>query len=94
MDMIEISNKANWELIIINIGEIRYLYKISIVLPTLNGFPHIKKAINSILNQSHKNWELIIVNDGSTQPELKGFLDRISKQQNCCNKFTKKWRIT
>lgn len=39
---------------------------ISILMPVYNGEKYIKKAIDSILNQSFRNWELIIVDDGST----------------------------
>lgn len=39
---------------------------VSIVLPTFNRAPLLKKAIKSCLNQTHKNIELIVVNDGST----------------------------
>lgn len=76
-NMIELSNKANWNLDNYQYWGNSILYKISIVLPTWNGHPHIKKAIASITNQSYRNWEIIIVNDGSTQPELKKFLDNI-----------------
>jgi glycosyltransferase involved in cell wall biosynthesis len=47
-----------------------YNIDISIVLPTLNGFPHIQTMIKCIEQQSFSNYELIIVNDGSTQSDL------------------------
>ena len=37
----------------------------SIILPTFNREKFLAKAIESVINQSHKNWELIIVDDGS-----------------------------
>ncbi|UCC94465.1 MAG: glycosyltransferase [Candidatus Omnitrophota bacterium] len=40
--------------------------KVSIVLPTYNGFQYIHQSIDSCLNQTHKNIELIIVDDAST----------------------------
>ena len=40
--------------------------KVSIVLPVYNGEKYIKKAVDSILNQSFSDFELIIVNDCST----------------------------
>ncbi len=39
---------------------------VSIILCTYNGSQTIKRAIESVLNQTYQNWELIIVNDGST----------------------------
>lgn len=38
---------------------------ISIILPTFNRASFIKKAIDSILHQTHEDFELIIVDDGS-----------------------------
>lgn len=55
---------------------------ISIVLPTLNGFPLIKRTIKSILDQTFKKWELIIIDDGSTDNNLKRFLFNIKKKYN------------
>lgn len=39
---------------------------ISVVMPVYNCEKHIKKAIDSILNQSCGNFEIILVDDGST----------------------------
>lgn len=40
--------------------------KISIIMPMYNHEKFVKKAILSVLNQTHKNLELIIIDDGST----------------------------
>ncbi len=40
--------------------------KISVVIPTYNREASLEKAINSVLDQTHKNRELIIIDDGST----------------------------
>lgn len=45
--------------------------KITIVLPTYNGEEHIRKSIDSILEQTYTNWELIVVNDCSTDGTAK-----------------------
>ncbi|MFC1666594.1 glycosyltransferase family 2 protein [Candidatus Omnitrophota bacterium] len=38
---------------------------ISVVIPTFNRAPFLKKAIESVLSQSYQDFELIIVDDGS-----------------------------
>ena len=52
---------------------------ISVVMPAYNAERYIKKAIESILNQTHTNFEFIIINDGSTDDTLaiiKSFKDK------------------
>ena len=39
---------------------------ISIILPTFNHAKFLKKAIESVVNQSYINWELIIIDNNST----------------------------
>lgn len=43
--------------------------KASIVTATHNRPRLLKKAVDSVLNQSHEDWELIISNDGDPIPE-------------------------
>ena len=40
--------------------------KIDVIIPTYNREASIKRAIDSVLNQSYKNFLLIVVDDGST----------------------------
>lgn len=40
--------------------------KCSIIMPVRNGAPYIKRAVQSVLEQSFLDWNLIIVNDAST----------------------------
>ena len=43
---------------------------ISILLPVFNCGLFVKKAIQSIINNSYKNYEIIVINDGSTDNTL------------------------
>ena len=38
----------------------------SVIIPTYNRKEFLKKAINSVLEQTEKDWELLIVDDGSS----------------------------
>lgn len=40
--------------------------KVSIIIPVYNGQDTIKRAIESVLNQSYKNFELLVVDNGSS----------------------------
>ncbi len=44
---------------------------ISIVIPTYNSEKTIKRALNSVLNQSYKKWEVIIIDSYSTDKTIK-----------------------
>lgn len=44
--------------------------KVSVILPVYNSEKYIKKAIESVLEQTFTDFELIIVNDGSTDNTL------------------------
>lgn len=45
--------------------------KISVILPVYNGEKFLKRAVNSVINQTYKNWQLVIVNDGSVDASLR-----------------------
>ena len=49
-----------------NLTELENKFKVSIVMPTYNRVYIIKRAVNSIINQTFSNYELIICDDGST----------------------------
>ena len=48
--------------------------KISVIMPTFNADLYLKKAIDSILNQTFEDFEFIIINDGSTD-DTKNIID-------------------
>lgn len=54
----------------------------SIILPTYNRAALLKKAIDSVLNQTFSDWELIVVDDAShdnTENILKAYLNQDSR---------------
>lgn len=52
---------------------------ISVYVPTRNRLDFLKKAIQSVENQTFENWELIIVNDASIDG-TKDYLDQLIKE--------------
>ena len=40
--------------------------KLSVIIPLSNKAPYVKKALESVCQQTFKDWELIVVDDGST----------------------------
>jgi len=44
--------------------------RISVVMPVFNGEKYLKKAIESILNQTFLDFEFLIINDGSTDKSV------------------------
>ena len=53
----------------------------SVVIPLYNKERHIRRAVDSVLNQSYRNFELIVINDGSTDGSVQAMspaLDRLT----------------
>lgn len=52
--------------------------KVSVVMSVYNGEKYLKKAVDSVLNQTFRDFEFIIINDGSTDSTadiLRGYND-------------------
>jgi glycosyltransferase involved in cell wall biosynthesis len=43
---------------------------VSIILPTYNGLPYLREAIDSVRAQTFTDWELIVIDDGSTDDSV------------------------
>ena len=39
---------------------------VSVIVPIYNVEQYLRRALDSILSQTHKDWEAILVDDGST----------------------------
>jgi len=55
--------------------------KISVVIPTYNRPNQVKKAIESVLNQTYKDYEIIVIDDGSTDDTKNIIVDLISVEK-------------
>ena len=54
--------------------------KYSVIIPLYNKAPYVRKALQSVCNQTYTDWELIVVNDGSSDNSLevvKNFVDEL-----------------
>jgi glycosyltransferase involved in cell wall biosynthesis len=48
---------------------LKWIEKVSVIIPSYNRFKYLLNTIHSIRNQTYKNIEIIVVNDGSTEKE-------------------------
>jgi glycosyltransferase involved in cell wall biosynthesis len=55
---------------------------VSVVIPTFNRAETLSRAINSVINQTHKNLEIIIIDDGSTD-ETQRIVAEFEHRGNC-----------
>ena len=62
-----------------------YNPKVSILVANYNNEKFLKRAINSLLNQSYKNIEIIVHDDRSTDTSL-SILETYKKKNNCNKK--------
>lgn len=65
--------------------------KLSVIMPVYNTERYLRKAIESVLNQTFKDFEFIIIDDCSTDSSLKIIEEYVRKDRrirvlhNCCN---------
>lgn len=57
--------------------------RFSVIVPLYNKAPYVKKALNSIIEQSFKDFELIVVDDGS-HDESYSIAESVLASTNCC----------
>lgn len=55
--------------------------KFSVIIATFNRKDTIKKALDSLINQSYTNWEAIIIDDGSTDGTRSSIQNYLDKEQ-------------
>ena len=51
---------------------------VSIILPTYNGLPYLREAVESVRAQTFTDWELIVIDDGSSDESV-GWLESIGE---------------
>lgn len=54
----------------------------SVIIPLYNKAPYVRKALQSVVNQTYKDYEIIVVNDGSTDRSLSIACKTLNKQPN------------
>ncbi|MCK4446336.1 MAG: glycosyltransferase [Candidatus Marinimicrobia bacterium] len=73
-------------------GETKYIEKSSpfftIIIPTYNQADYLRKALDSVLDQTFDDWEIVVVNDGSKDHTL-DVMDEYSKKDNRIRCFHK-----
>ena len=76
--------ESNWfERSVQNSSNIKSQIKISIIMPTFNiGVEYLKKAVDSVLDQTYETWELCIYDDGSEGELLKDTIIQYSKKDD------------
>ena len=54
--------------------------KVSVLIPSKDHADDLSKCIGSLIKKTtYPNWEIVIIDNGSTQPEVFSFYDRITK---------------
>lgn len=62
---------------------------ISIYMPTKNRVSILKRAVNSVLDQTYTNWELIVIDDASTDGTAE-YLSKLTKENTKIQYYSNK----
>ena len=58
-------------------------FTISIIVPVYNPpLDFLRECLGSVIGQQARNWQLVVANDGSTQPEVNGFLAEFAREHS------------
>ena len=63
--------------------------KVSIIIPVYNAEKHLKRCIDSVIDQEYSDLEIILINDGSTDDSEKIMNEYKNKYPNLINCYSK-----
>jgi len=68
----------------------KFMPKVSVIVPVYNAEKYIKKCLESIINQTMKDLEIIVVDDGSTDNSAEIIDETIKSNDSTIIKYYKK----
>ena len=80
MNATNICNETGNTAKIIIQNSIKYLPKVSVIVPVYNSAKYLHESMNSIINQTLREIEIICIDDGSSDNSLE-ILKNVSKKE-------------